>query len=104
MISDEERREVAHRLREHSGAKLFTGDDVERLIGAEPSGFRPEDADTNYNLLADLIEPTCDRDAMLALADDLDYAGANVENVTYIDQTFHDAVRRMRKALGMSDD
>lgn len=60
MTSSDERRELAHRLREHSGAKLFTGDDVERLIGAEPSGFRPKDADTNYNLLADLIDrPTC---------------------------------------------
>lgn len=60
MTSDYDRREVAARLREHSGAKLFTGDDVERLIWAEPSGFRPKDADTNYNLLADLIDrPTC---------------------------------------------
>lgn len=58
MISDEERREVARRLREHSGANLFTGDDVERLIGAEPSGFRPKDADNSYNRLADLIEPS----------------------------------------------
>lgn len=91
MATDDERREVAHRLREHSGAKLFTGDDVERLIGAEPSGFRPKDADTNYNLLADLIEPptqcpyyhsdrhhcsayddVVDRDALLALADEMD--------------------------------
>lgn len=41
-----------------------------------------------------------DRDALLALADDLDYAGANVENVAYIDQTFHDAARRIREACG----
>lgn len=62
MITDKQRRVVAERMREHSGAKLFTGDDVERLIGAEPSGFRPKDADTNYNLLADLIDrPTCKR-------------------------------------------
>lgn len=57
MISDEERREVARRLREHSGARLFTSEDVERLIGAKPSDFRPADADRNYNRLADLIEP-----------------------------------------------
>lgn len=42
----------------------------------------------------------CDRDALLALADDLDHAGANVENVACIDQTFHDAARRIREALG----
>ena len=77
MVNDDERREVARRLREHSGAKLFTGDDVERLIGAEPSGFRPKDADTNYNLLADLIEPSCDHDALLVLADEMDTEGLN---------------------------
>ena len=42
-----------------------------------------------------------DRDALLALADDLDYAGAAVENVAYIDQTFHESARRIREALGV---
>lgn len=41
-----------------------------------------------------------DRDALLELADDLDHAGANVENVAYIDQTLHDAARRIRETLG----
>ena len=45
-----------------------------------------------------------DRDALLALADDLDYAGAAVENVAYIDQTFHESARRIREALGVSDE
>lgn len=105
MISDEERREAARRLREHSGAHLFTGEDVERLIGIELSGFRPKDADNSYNRLADLIEPSepkvkciaeikidgerleqlvndavvevtgIDRDALLALADEFDAQG-----------------------------
>lgn len=47
--------------------------------------------------------PQCDRDALLALADDLDYAGANGENVAYIDQTFHDAARRIREACGEAE-
>lgn len=72
VISDETRREVVHRLREHSGANLFTGDDVERLIGAEPSGFRPEDADKNYNRLADLIEPKPERTCQIVSAFDTD--------------------------------
>ena len=58
MATDDERREVARRLREHSGVRLFTGEDVERLIGIELSGFRPKDADNSYNRLADLIEPS----------------------------------------------
>ena len=41
-----------------------------------------------------------DRDALLALADDLDYAGAAVENVAYIDQTFHESAHRIREACG----
>ena len=45
-------------------------------------------------------ETIVDRDALLELADDLDHAGANVENVAYIDQTFHDAAHRIREALG----
>lgn len=49
------------------------------------------------------LRPSCDRDALLALADDLDYAGAAVENVAYIDQTFHESARRIREALVIDD-
>ena len=80
MATDDERREVARRLREHSGARLFTGEDVERLIGIELSGFRPKDADNSYNRLADLIEPSdhigdsdkmVDREALLDMEDEM---------------------------------
>ena len=128
--NDEERREVAHRLRKHSGAKLFTGDDVERLIGAESSGFRPEDADKNYNLLADLIEPptqcpyyhsdrhhcsayddVVDRDALLALADDMEQKepdfGSSDSNPPYVKTVYASLLpiyaHRIRKALGVTD-
>lgn len=50
------------------------------------------------------LRPSYDRAALLALADDLDYAGSAVENVAYIDQTFHESARRIRKALGVSDE
>lgn len=146
MATDDERREVARRLREHSGARLFTGDDVERLIGAEPSGFRPEDADTNYNLLADLIEPSepkvkcvaevkidgerleelvhdaaveltgIDRDALLALADNLDSSASMLMKQNDLDpnrkmrgmrrdhaKNLMAASDRIREALGVQD-
>ena len=90
MIDDSERREVARRLREHSGARLFTGEDVERLIGIELSGFRPKDADNSFDRLADLIEPSCDRDALLALADEMTVEKDDIWRWS----------RRIREALG----
>lgn len=74
MVTCEERRRVAERLREHSDARLFTGDDVERLIGIELSGFRPKDADNSYNRLADLIEPpACPARAVRSYAEEVDW-------------------------------
>ena len=105
---------------------------VESAIGLKPAGETAYTIES-VRSLADLIEPSepkvkcvaevkvdgerleklvheavveytgVDRDALLALADDLDYAGANVENVAYIDQTFHDAARSIREACGMDD-
>ena len=115
MISDTERREVALRLREHRGARLFTGEDVERLIGIELSGFRPKDADNSYNRLADLIEPSdhigdsdkmVDRDALLALAEDVTKAAAMATAVDaskgaeMLAELLLDIARRIREACG----
>lgn len=116
MATDQERREVAARLRElHPEDRSWWG-----IHGFDWYMFADSLFDaigcnrirnwTDY--LADLVEPgdmsqgcrdivACDRDALLKLADDLDYAGAAVENVAYIDQTFHDAARRIRDALGV---
>lgn len=58
MPTDEERRAVAARLREHVGKSLFTGQDVEDIIGARRSDFDVILADASYRRLADLIEPT----------------------------------------------
>lgn len=65
-ISTDERREVARRLRKTIGLMEF----------AEALGFYwADDSDWGWkdvsNLVADLIEPTCDRDALLALADEI---------------------------------
>lgn len=101
--------------------------EIYAAVGLNDDGV---DAIDLFNLLADLIDPgelktTCiaevkiegekldevvnraiaeytgiDRDALLALADDLDYAGVAVENVAYIDQTFHESARCIREACG----
>lgn len=66
MPTDTERREVARRLRKASGLTEF----------AEVLGFNwNDDSDWAWkdvaDLVADLIEPSCDRDALLALAGEL---------------------------------
>lgn len=74
MPTDEERREVARRLRE---IRLCKSGHIEwwkiaQAIGLkEPAGwfgwekFEPD----SVKRLADLVEPSCDRDALLELAD-----------------------------------
>lgn len=57
MVTDDERREVAARLRKHIGKPLFTGQDVEDIIGVQRSDFDAVLADASYRRLADLIEP-----------------------------------------------
>lgn len=105
-VTDDERRRVAERLRG------FAADDsvyatVDACCVLHSIGLYYSDIDRiqfsgiDVARLADLIEPSCDRDALLALADDLDYAGSAVENVAYIDQTFHESARRIREALGV---
>lgn len=97
MISDNERREVARRLRE-----LDYSDLQESLICAylDALGIKGyEDWIGIAHRLADLIEPSCDRDALLALADDIDKQtdgsmfDAWLENGHYI-------ARRIREACG----
>ena len=61
MPTNDERREVAARLREHIGKPLFTGQDVEDIIGVQRSDFDVILADASYRRLADLIEPKPER-------------------------------------------
>ena len=54
---DKERGDVAERLRKHIGKPLFTGQDIEDIIGVRRSDFNLILADASYRRLADLIEP-----------------------------------------------
>lgn len=57
MPTNEERRDMADRLWRHIGKPLFTGQDVEDIIGVQRSDFDAVLADASYRRLADLIEP-----------------------------------------------
>lgn len=57
MVTDDKRREVARRLWRHIGKPLFTGQDVEDIIGVQRSDFDAVLADASYRRLANLIEP-----------------------------------------------
>ena len=116
MTTNDERREVARRLRGdpcdtlipyrtgihfgmgcHEAANRFW-DMCERIKSAGDYDI----AYSTRSVLADLIEPTCDRDALLALADELEHEGlagwaSGPVNVGKY-------ARRIRKALGASDD
>ena len=117
MITYEERREVARRLRGQA-KKLGPNMDAHEFTRCVADVLDVDGNMTWYEMelrLADLIDPDnipynadgnahglsghCDRDALLALADDLDYAGANIENVAYFDQTFYESARRIRDAV-----
>ena len=111
MISDEERREVAARLRKAIGLTEF----------AEVLGFNwTDDSDWVWkdvsNLVADLIEPAqyhfvdsdekCDRDALLALADELEEIACWEVQSTGDDNRawmLKGVCDRIREALGVSD-
>lgn len=59
-VTNNERRAVAKRLREHIGKPLFTGQDLEDIMGAQRSDFDAVLADASYRRLADLIDPDPD--------------------------------------------
>lgn len=113
-ISDTERREVARRLRELPGDSTYPD-----LIGviADRDGWYP--AADAADRLADLIEPSTkcpyyhsnrhycsayddvvDRDALLALADDLERMGdGSMYDASISDE--YGIARRIRRALGV---
>lgn len=67
MLSDEECREVARRLRH-----ARTAHEIGEAVGVNcHGGLCNGCASEAAQLLADLIEPSCNRDALLALADKL---------------------------------
>ena len=98
LPTDDERREVARRLRELPGDSTYPD-----LIGviADHDGWYP--ASDAADRLADLIEPSCDRDALLALADKLecdgDCNGCDMGGGIWCGAQVY-AARRIREACG----
>ena len=73
MATDDERRRAAASLRKiRSG--WASGTCYYAIINAlgYPDTSREDGGRALYSLLADLIEPSCDRDALLALADEME--------------------------------
>lgn len=107
MVSDDECREVARRLRRLSD-DLRAGrrnrirlDDIRRVV------FGHECPSLITDRLADLMEPSCDRDALLALADELEDVSLEGDNngdelVLSRGAAFHYS-RCIREALGVSE-
>lgn len=102
MITDTERREVARRLREvkktcfdFTWCKICMG-----VCGPEcPVGCDEDEMAVDVaKRLADLIEPSCDRDALLALVDEMDM---DASCYAYVDDyNVNVYARRIREALG----
>lgn len=110
MISDEERREVARRLREVQsdvipGTKTEVHPIAGRIIGVA-CGYDLPDFQGLLGHLADLIEPSCDRDALLRLARYMDKDVAETEahfsNVIST-KSVSDYARRIREACGVAE-
>ena len=101
MITDDERREVARRLRAHTMNSY-----IDPLCAFEHMVIGKCDGDCTYDLekeceenickrLADLIEPSCDRDSLLALADEMSMDGMDGLLIP-----MSEYARRIREALG----
>lgn len=106
MATDKERRKVARRLRKTIGLTEF----------AEALGFNwTDDSDWRWkdvsNLVADLIDPTCDRDALLGLVKELElgaqcFVGRKWPDVEcermakHLADDYEMIASRIRKALG----
>ena len=100
MISDEERREVARRMRMLAAREHLSIPVLATTIECECS----DDAHL-WKRLADLIEPSCDREALLALAEEL---SGNILVVPAVYGTYQsgyvaacqDIARSIREACG----
>ena len=118
MTSDTERRDVARRLREVNPYRnqsytvpynRYTrpAEYLSELAGA--LGFSSENDVSRLEFqsrLADLIEPSCDRDALLALAEELDGLGLTGFSSGWSSGSVNvgSFARRIRKALVVSND
>ena len=134
MVSDDERREVARRLRDLARDVDEVSDfDLARTLGLEATSRYGYDSGDVLRL-ADLIEPSesgqnrdrnqdsvqkespivqieheCDRDALLALAEDVADSAAMAtvmdasEGAKMLAEMLLDIARRIREALGVTD-
>lgn len=89
MPTDDERRRLAERLRREAHTCIYSV-----LLS-------PDDA----LRIADLIEPSCDREALLALADAMDgHADEMHDGCNFASSgDMRDYARRIREALGVQD-
>ena len=113
IMNDEKKNDVSNKLMD--AAKRISKDDVacvlnDALHGEKKLSGINENCSTCCSVslaeLADLVKPSCDRDALLALAEELDGLGlsgfssgwsSGTVNVGYF-------ARRIREALGVSDE
>lgn len=109
IMNDEKRNEVSSKLMD--AAKCVSKDNIgcilnDALHGEEKLSGINEDCSVCCSVslaeLADLIKPSCDRDALLALADSIEEAAACKGE--YDRSTATGYARRIRKALGVPDE
>ena len=113
MISDDDRREVARRLREladycDENEMSLSDDDwpgiLSDYIWPEDGGYHIYDDDCRR--LADLIEPRCDREALLALADKVvadteeDVRSEDLVSAWQAGEALRDVASKIREACG----
>ena len=101
MVTDEERREVARRLRGQAN-KLGPNMDAHEFAHYTADVIDVDECMTWHEmtlLLADLIEPSCDRDALLELADEIETDGIDCYTVS-TQYVLDDYARRIREACG----
>jgi len=115
-ISDTDRREVARRLRGIKDTREGCGHDLccDLWSAVFGSDYRCTDLCDEcevavLNSLADLIEPTCDRDALLAPAEEMveafrlgAFTGEGLD-AKWCRELHDKYARRIREALGVSD-
>lgn len=101
MVSDGERRKVARSLR-LLGDDLREGrrnrirlDDIRRVV------FGHECPSLITDRLAAIIEPSCDRDALLAVANEIEQDADGCTAIAV--GALYDYVDRIREALGVSE-
>ena len=111
IMNDEKRNDVSNKLMD--AAKCISKDDVacvlnDALHGEKKLSGINENCSTCCSVslaeLADLVKPSCDREALLALAEDVDGAADDSGGFEPLAGMLRDIARRIREALGVSDD